>query len=605
MGFVSRSTSSPGRTGRCCPTSTRRGTRRTAPTTSASTSPSAACAWCDAPRRSPPGSGGSSWLPPVATIASHPRRPHGSHRTRAGSPTIAARSRSGTTNSPRGLEQGLTISGASRGCRRCGRRPAARAAVRAHRDALAPAQRGRPGDRLRGGRLGAGRSPRAAEGRGREGPRASRAIRGLERGRRARDPDPDRRPRRELPALRRPARDLPVVDRRGEPGPGQLRLRGGDRGRRQRRRLLRRHRRRALLRQRADERGAGLRVPRLGGRACDDGRLVHRIQPGRCEPRVCGGYGRGHGWRRVLRRHRRRPELRQRADGRRPGLRLLRQLGRAEHHGALDRREQPGLELLRLDRRDGRGRPERRLLRHHRRCPLLRQHLRQRGRGVRLLQRRQILPRVPELGGLWRAGVGALRLRGRHGGGRQRRRPLRRRGRGAALRQRRGRRRRCVPVPKRRQQARDQGELDRPVQPGRCAPRRIRGDGRRRQRRRLRRHHRRRDVLRQRPGQRRPGVRLPRRRSRLAGMGVVLRERPGQLRAGPLRGDRRRRERRRLCGRHRERPVLRQRGNRRGPGQRDPRLGGGAGGQRQLDGGVEPGVRALRALGRHGRRCER
>ena len=80
------------------------------------------------------------------------------------------------------------------------------------------------------------------------------------------------RPRGSPPALAWTAR--------GQPGRRRLRLRSWRRGRRQRRRLQRRHRRRLAVRQRPDQRGPRLRLPRLARRSGDVAGVDGREQPG-------------------------------------------------------------------------------------------------------------------------------------------------------------------------------------------------------------------------------------------------------------------------------------------------------------------------------------
>ena len=99
------------------------------------------------------------------------------------------------------------------------------------------------------------------------GGRQRRRLRRRHRGRAPLRQRPDRRgPGLRLSRLGRGLGATPAWTAEGEPGERLLRLLGGDRGRRQRRRLRRRHRRRAALRQRPDRRGPRLRLPRLGGR---------------------------------------------------------------------------------------------------------------------------------------------------------------------------------------------------------------------------------------------------------------------------------------------------------------------------------------------------
>ena len=174
------------------------------------------------------------------------------------------------------------------------------------------------------------------------------------------------------------------LERGEQPGRRAFRRLGHDGGRRQRRRLLRRHRRRFELRQRSDRRRTGPRLSGFGLRSRHDPRLDRRERPGKRGVRRLGDDGGGRQRRRLLRRHRRCPALRQRPGRRRAGVRLSRLRVGPHHEPRLDGRERPGGRQFRPLGRYGRGRRRRRLLRRDRRRLHVRQRPGRRGTGLRL-----------------------------------------------------------------------------------------------------------------------------------------------------------------------------------------------------------------------------
>ena len=280
-------------------------------------------------------------------------------------------------NDPRGLEQGFTIA-----ARPEGEGPLVEVELTLSGTLNPRLVRGRPRDRLRR----AERRPCAAlrgtgrDGRAREG--VAGVVRGLRRGRPARDPDRRRRRGRRVPGDDRSAGDEPrLVDVGGSCG--ELRLRRRGRRGRQRRRVRRRDRRGAELRCRRDRRGFRVRLQRFRHGAL----LVRQKDRQRCrrrsELRVLGRNRRRRQRRRFLRRGRRRAGVQQRVG---EGHRLPRvELGLGLV-ALVDRDRQHEL-AVRLHRRPGRRRQRGRFLRPRRRCARL--HLRSLPRGWRVRVRRQ------------------------------------------------------------------------------------------------------------------------------------------------------------------------------------------------------------------------
>ena len=145
-----------------------------------------------------------------------------------------------------------------------------------------------------------------------------------------------------LPRLRLRPGDDGRLDGGERSGERRARLLRGDGGGCQRRRLLRPHRGRAALRRRSDGRRTGIRFSGIPIRACRICRVERRRRSGVGPLRHLGGDGGGRERRRLFRRHRRRPRLRQRPGRRGARVRLPRLPGRTGGGGRLDRGERPG-----------------------------------------------------------------------------------------------------------------------------------------------------------------------------------------------------------------------------------------------------------------------
>ena len=244
--------------------------------------------------------------------------------------------------------------------------------------------RGRARHRLRGPRRRARRPLRRARGH-RRARRAARGVDGgVRRSARGRDPDRDRRRRRSLSDHGGPAGDEPELDGGGRAGRRSLRPLGRHGRGRQRGRVRGRDRRREPLRQRPDGRRPRVRLSRLGRGPGGGGRVDGGERPGKRLLRRVGRHGRGRQRGRVRGRDRGRAHLRQRPDGRRPRVRLPR-LGRGPGgDGRVDGGERPGTRVLRLLGRHGRGRQRGRVRGRDRGRVRLRQRPDGRRPGVRL-----------------------------------------------------------------------------------------------------------------------------------------------------------------------------------------------------------------------------